>query len=589
MFTENDRRPWGALILVLALLGFGGIILVSLFFAGTLCPYAGINCGAASGAATEAAPAGSLEISFYSSNTKEAWINVVTESFNAAQIKTASGKPIFVRVTHVTSGGSQQDILNGKIQPTVWSPGDQSWVDGLNQVWQDRNGKSLVTDSCPSTIYAPIGFVMWRPMAEALGWPDKPIGWDQIVALAADPDGWATYGHPEWGQFKFGHTNPDYSNSGMLMLTALAYSTLDLTSGLTADKVKSQAVIDAMRQLELHTYHYGTQSRDLLALMARRGPSYLHAGTSTEAETLKYNLDAKDELRFPLVFIFPAEGTYWTGQLYCILNAEWVSDEQREAAGLYRDYLLDPKQQAIAIDNGLRPLDLNVPLHAPFTLENGTDPSASPKTVPDLSAPSGEAANAVKDVFHQTKKKATVVIVLDTSGSMEGDKMTNATKATADFLKRLEKDDEVYVIAFSDSPTELQPAGRAGDVAETLSDTVLGLYAEGGTALYDSVCAAADRVNQLRADHEAAGDKRLYGIVVLSDGQDTASDKTENDMFNCLPNGEDVEGVKVFTIAYGSDADTDVLLRAANRTNGKTFTGDPETIDKVYTAISAEQ
>lgn len=589
MFTENNRRPWGALIVIAALLGFGGIILVSLFSAGTFCPYAGINCGAGNGTATKAAPVGSLEISFYSSNTKEAWINAVTETFNAEQIKTASGKPIFVHVTHVTSGGSQQDILNGKIQPTVWSPGDQSWVDGLNQVWQDRNGKSLVTDSCPSTIYAPIGFVMWRPMAEAMGWPDKPIGWDQIVELAADPQGWAKYGHPEWGQFKFGHTNPDYSNSGMLMLTALAYSTLDLTGGLTADKVKSQAVMDAMHQLELHTYHYGTQSRDLLTLMARRGPSYLHAGTSTEAETLKFNIDAKDQLRFPLAFIFPAEGTYWTGQLYCILNADWVSDEQREAAGLYRDYLLDPKQQAIAIDNGLRPLDLNVPLHTPFTLENGTVPGANPKTIPDLSAPSAEAAGAVKDVFHQTKKKATVIVVLDTSGSMEGDKMTNAARATADFLKRLEKDDEIYVIAFSDNLNELQPSGRAGDVAETLSDTVLGLYAEGGTALYDSVCDAAERVNQIRADHEAAGEKRLYGIVVLSDGQDTASDKTQNDMFNCLPNGEDVEGVKVFTIAYGSDADTDVLLRVANRTNGKNFSGDPETIDKVYTAISAEQ
>src|SRR6185436_12851692 len=149
MFTENDRRPWGALIVIFALLGFGGIILVSLFFAGTLCPYAGIHCGAGNGTATEVAPAGSLEISFYSSNTKEAWINVVTETFNAAQIKTKSGKPIFVHVTHVTSGGSQQDILNGKIQPTVWSPGDQSWVDGLNQVWQDRNGKSLITAACP--------------------------------------------------------------------------------------------------------------------------------------------------------------------------------------------------------------------------------------------------------------------------------------------------------------------------------------------------------------------------------------------------------------------------------------------------------
>jgi Ca-activated chloride channel family protein len=81
----------------------------------------------------------------------------------------------------------------------------------------------------------------------------------------------------------------------------------------------------------------------------------------------------------------------------------------------------------------------------------------------------------------------------------------------------------------------------------------------------------------------------LYGIVVLSDGEDTNSDRTEGDMFGCLPSGEDVEGVKVFTIAYGSDADGELLLRVANRTNGKAYTGDPATIEEVYTAISFEQ
>jgi hypothetical protein len=50
-----------------------------------------------------------------------------------------------------------------------------------------------------------------------------------------------------------------------------------------------------------------------------------------------------------------------------------------------------------------------------------------------------------------------------------------------------------------------------------------------------------------------------------------------------------VTGVKVFTIAYGEDADADLMLRIANRTNGKTFTSDPEGIESAYNAISAEQ
>ena len=37
------------------------------------------------------------------------------------------------------------------------------------------------------------------------------------------------------------------------------------------------------------------------------------------------------------------------------------------------------------------------------------------------------------------------------------------------------------------------------------------------------------------------------------------------------------------------DADADLMLRIANRTNGKTFKGDPESIETIYNAISAEQ
>jgi Ca-activated chloride channel family protein len=376
----------------------------------------------------------------------------------------------------------------------------------------------------------------------------------------------------------------------MLMLTALVYSTLNVTDGLTFQTVKSQAVVDAMRQLELHTYHYGEQSRALLELMARRGTSYLHASTSTEAETLKYNAEHGAALRYPFVFIFPAEGEYWTGQLYCILDAPWVSADQREAAQLYRDYLLAPEQQALANDYYLRPLDTSLPLDCPICLDSGTDPRANPQTVPDLGVPSTEASAAVKELFIETKKKATVVVVLDISGSMQGDKIKGATQATANFISRLYTDDYVMVIAFNNQMIELQPSGFKREVGDDLEGKVRNLPAEGGTALYDAVCQAVERVEALQAADEAAGDKRLYGIVVLSDGKDTASHKTENDMFNiCLPSGEAVEGVKVFTIAYGEDAETDLLLRIANRTNGKSFAADPATIEKVYNSISAEQ
>ncbi len=539
---------------------------------------------------TAAPPPGSIVIDISSANTKEDWMNAVAAQFNQEQNKLASGEIVQVKVKHVTSGGSQKDILDGKSQPVVWSPGDQSWVDGANQVWKDRNGRVLVSETCPPTVLAPIGFAMWRPMAEALGWPDKPISWDDIVKLSADPEGWKTLGHPEWGQFKFGHTHPDFANTGLLSLTTLAYATIGQTSGVTAQQVYAENVVSAFRGVEQNTYHYGIQSRPLMQLLAQRGPDYLHAVTTTEADVLKTNKDFADKLRYQLVFIFPSQGTFWTEQPYCILDADWVSPQQKQAAQLFRDYLLAPARQEMAIQYYLRPVDESVTLHAPISLADGTDPRVTRATVPALQSPSADVASAVKDVFHQTKKKATIVMVLDTSGSMEGDKIRNAVASSVNFVQRLDPNDEIYVLGFGGTAGVVDlGGGRAGDVAEMLAKSLNGLYASGKTPLYDSVCSAMDKVNSLQAAHVKNEERRLYGVVLLSDGMDTASNFSENQMFGCLPTGENAEGTKVFTIAYGEDAEKDLMLRIANRTNGKTFTGDPASIEAIYNAISAEQ
>lgn len=534
--------------------------------------------------------AGKVTIEVSSSNTKEDWMNAVTTKFNQAQFTTKDGNVIEVKVSHVTSGGSQQAILDGKSQPAAWSPGDGSWVDGLNAVWKDRTRQTLINQPCTPTVYAPIGFTMWRPMAEALGWPDKPISWDDIAALSADPKGWASKGHPEWGQFKFGHTHPSYSNVGLLMMTALAYSTEGKTAGLSSTQVYSDRVQKAFASVEQNTYHYGLQNRSLMQLLAQRGPDYLHAVTSSEAEALKTNAEFGKTMRFQLVFIFPSKGTYWSEQPYCLLDGDWVTPAQREAALIFRDYLLAPEQQELAILNYVRPVNPNTPLHAPLALDYGTDPRITRNNVPALESPTSEVSEAVKDVFLKTKKKATIMMVVDTSGSMSGDKINAATKGAAAFVSRLYPDDRIYVTGFgADRIYNVGTGGRAGDVGEKMMTAINGMFVSGNTPLYDAVCKSIADITKMQKDDEAKGEKRLYGIVLLSDGADTASKNSQNQMFNCLPSGETVGGIKIFTIAYGSDADKDLMARIATRTNGKTFDGKPENIDTIYNAISAEQ
>jgi Ca-activated chloride channel homolog len=533
-------------------------------------------------------PPSAIGITIVTNDTKAEWLGLVTEAFNKSAVKTSAGYQIVVQMIQESSPDpTVKKIVAGELQPTLWSPGDISWVEQANQMLKDQGKAPVVGEQCPRIVYAATGFAMWRPMAEALGWPDKPIGWKQIVELAGDPQGWAKYGHPEWGPFKFGHAHPEQSTTGFSMLATLAYAAAGKTSGLTAADVRSDAVVDAFRKVELDTYHYGTSTRGLLTVMAVRGPSYLHAVTASETAVLKSNEVNKEVMRFPFAFIFPAEGAFWQDNPACLLDASWVSAEQEEAARTYRDYLLAFEQQDKAVQIGLRPAVPGIALHCPICLEMGTDPRVSPQTVTPLANVSADTQAAIIDVFKETKKKATVILVLDSSDSMKGEKLTSAVAATGNFIGRFDPQDRVQLTAFGQNLHTFGPVADVATARDGLLRELSQLEVLGATALNDAICTAVKTAEAARTQDRAVGDQRLYGIVVLTDGQENSS--KQKDVFTCLPTGEDVEGVKVFTIAYGKDADKDVLKKIAERTNSKTFSADPATIEQVYLAISAEQ
>jgi Ca-activated chloride channel family protein len=376
----------------------------------------------------------------------------------------------------------------------------------------------------------------------------------------------------------------------MLFTVAIAYSAAGVTDELTVEMVKNPQVVENLRAIEGRVFHYGKLSTDLLQRMTNGGPEYLHAVTSYEGNVIKWNREHAAELRFPLVLIYPSDGTFWVEHPYCILdNAEWVTEEQAEAAAIFRDYILAPEQQALATNWGLRPAHPDVALHDPIAIENGALPSITQAQTPHLGYPSDEIVGHILDIWHQVKKKSTVILLLDTSGSMKGQKIKGAVEGAVVFVDQMYPDDEIHVYPFASNVIELVPSGRVGEVRETLRASLRGLYAEGGTALYQAVFNALDRIEGLRAEDERAGEARIYGIVLLSDGKNEANEVPSwNDVLSRLPSGTEVSGIKIYTVAYGLDADQDVLVTLSSRTNGKFFSGDVENIQEVYFLISSE-
>ena len=94
----------------------------------------------------------------------------------------------------------------------------------------------------------------------------------------------------------------------------------------------------------------------------------------------------------------------------------------------------------------------------------------------------------------------------------------------------------------------------------------------------------------LQAEDEAQGESSLYGIVVLSDGEDTTGRPTETQMFaTCLPASAEADGFKIFPMAFGDAANETLLSRLALATGGRISTADLDSISDVYFTITAEQ
>jgi Ca-activated chloride channel homolog len=533
-----------------------------------------------------------VEISIASSVTKRAWLQAAVESFAATGAETASGKPIKITVSAVLSGESMLQIAEGTLQPTVWSPGETAWVDQLAQKWAVKNPQPISTAACAPTVHTPVGLAMWQPMAEALGWPDQPISMAQLIDLANNPEGWASLGHPEWGRLRLGHTHPQYSSAGLLFLAQVIYAVTGKTQGFTPTDIYSSQVQTALETLAANTSKYGMITTDLLNSMAARGPAFLHVASAFEEGTMRLNAEKGDQLRWPLVFVFPSDGTFWSDHPYCILDgSSWVTPDQAEAAKLFLAHLTSAAVQDEAANNFVRPLDGEIAPDTALARIGGTDLAASPATIPPFAIPSPEVSEAIIDQFYNTKRKATVILTLDVSGSMSGEAIRSATESTAEFLDRLHPKDRVGLIAFNETVQELTPISPVSDVVENLKRQVLALPADGGTNLHGAVCRAAEVLRQEQAKDSAAGENRLYGIVVLSDGKDTTGQYSANQMMaTCLTaNSEAGEGPRVFVLAFGGEVDGPLMDRLARETGGMRFDAAAGSVGNAYLKISAEQ
>ncbi|MEO7135891.1 MAG: VWA domain-containing protein [Vicinamibacterales bacterium] len=152
--------------------------------------------------------------------------------------------------------------------------------------------------------------------------------------------------------------------------------------------------------------------------------------------------------------------------------------------------------------------------------------------------------NELQEVTHFSNERVPVSLglVLDTSGSMVGEKLSSALAAVDRFLTTLlSPEDEIFLYTFNNYPSLLQDWTTD---RPRLSRAIRRVNASGGTAMLDAIAEAVPMAQ--------TGQNRKRAVVLISDGNDTDSQSSLSEVKQMIRESE----VMVYAIGIDSQGDT---------------------------------
>jgi Ca-activated chloride channel family protein len=155
-----------------------------------------------------------------------------------------------------------------------------------------------------------------------------------------------------------------------------------------------------------------------------------------------------------------------------------------------------------------------------------------------------------------------LVIVLDTSASMDAEKMRQAKSALNRTLGTLGPDDRFALISFATTPIPFRGGFSTAtqDNVSAARNWVLGLEAAGST----DIAAALEAALGLRSEQES---DRTLQVLFLTDGLPTVGLTDSREILQTL-SGRDRAEIRIYTFGVGDDVDSHLLDQLAERTSG---------------------
>src|SRR5262249_55677506 len=173
---------------------------------------------------------------------------------------------------------------------------------------------------------------------------------------------------PEWGLFKFGHTHPNQSNSGLATLLLMTHEYHGRPKQVDVKDVANAEFQTWLQKLESGVTGLSNSTGTMMKEMVLKGPSSFDVLFVYENVAIEHLNNAQGRWG-SLRVVYPAMNM-WNDNPYYIINAPWSDPAQRNAAETFLKFLLREQIQRQALVNGFRPANLSVPIKgdaSPFT------------------------------------------------------------------------------------------------------------------------------------------------------------------------------------------------------------------------------
>jgi Ca-activated chloride channel family protein len=405
--------------------------------------------------------------------------------------------------------------------------------------------------------------------ARRLGWAGNPsLTWRNIADAA------------KAGEFHFAMTDPSASNTGFAALVGVASAFAASGNALTVADVQAPALKDFFSGQSLTAGSSG-----FLADSYVRSQDSLDGIINYESVLLSLNTGGK--LHQKLDLVYPKEGIVTADYPLMLLNAG-----KRDAYDKLVNYLRSGAVQKRLMTTTNR---------RPAIPEVGLDSRFPTQVLVELPFPSSlEVINTLLLAYlNDIRLPSHAVFVLDTSGSMDGERISNLKKALSNLtgldtsvtgqFARFRQREEITIITFSNVVkasrdfTINDPDPNGPDMT-ALRNYINSLQASGGTAIYDALA----RGYQVATDAQVAEPARFYSIVLMTDGENNGGRSASQFLNDYRPYYTGAHAIKTFTVLFG-EANPRELQEIATATGGAVFDSRTSSLAKVFKEIRGYQ